>query len=63
MVHIPQHALSLEDVILFGDDMGYVNLLKIVAKDLNMKNSKGADKKQNVAISQNYPIEVENLTQ
>jgi len=55
--------MTHEDVLLYGDDQGYINVLKIVAKDLNIKNTKNGDKKQaNPNLIQNYPIEPDKLT-
>ena len=51
MTYVPSQQASHEDIILFGDDQGYVNVLAIGAKDLNMKNSKGERRNsQNVVI-------------
>lgn len=51
MTYVPGPHASLEDIILFGDDQGYVNVLTLVAKDLTMKNSKDDRRaSQNVAI-------------
>ena len=62
MTYVP-HASgsinSLEDTILFGDDQGYVNVLNLSAKDLNMKNSKGEKAQKN---SQNVVIEPNKLS-
>ncbi|KAK7504770.1 hypothetical protein BaRGS_00003798, partial [Batillaria attramentaria] len=50
MTYVPSPS-SHEDMILFGDDQGYVNALTIVAKDLTMKNSKGERRNsQNISI-------------
>ncbi|XP_070180399.1 WD repeat-containing protein 64-like [Littorina saxatilis] len=57
MTYVPSPQGSHEDVVLFGDDQGYVNVLAISAKDLNMKNSKG--EKRN---SQNVTIEPSKLS-
>jgi hypothetical protein len=43
---VPNTAGTLEDLVLFGDDQGYLNVLKLVGKDLTAKNSKDADKRQ-----------------
>ncbi|KAL8568266.1 hypothetical protein ACOMHN_040839 [Nucella lapillus] len=40
MTFVPGQSLH-EDLVLFGDDQGYVNVLTIGSKDLNMKNAKG----------------------
>lgn len=45
MVSVPKPGAIHEEVILFGDDQGYLNILTVAAKDLTMKNSKGGEKK------------------
>ncbi|KAH3845798.1 hypothetical protein DPMN_088087 [Dreissena polymorpha] len=45
MVSIAKPGAVLEDLVLFGDNQGYINLLTLAAKDLTMKNSKGGEKK------------------
>lgn len=46
ITYVPNPSGTLEDLVLFGDDQGYINVLKLVAKDLTLKNSKDADKRQ-----------------
>jgi hypothetical protein len=49
-------------MVLFGDDQGYINVLRILSKDLTTKNSKDAEKIQNTQPIPNYPIELDKLS-
>lgn len=60
--YVPNPEGTLDDIVLFGDDMGYLNVLKLVAKDLTPKNSKDSDKRQ-TQIPTNITIAPDQLTQ
>ncbi|KAK3093696.1 hypothetical protein FSP39_018996 [Pinctada imbricata] len=60
--HVPTTSNIHEDIILFGDDQGYINVLKLASKDLTTKNSKDAEKIQNTQPLPNFPIEPDKLT-
>ena len=62
ITYVPNTAGTLEDLILFGDDQGYLNVLKLVGKDLTAKNSKDADKRQ-TQIPTNITIAPDKLSQ
>ncbi|XP_071162911.1 WD repeat-containing protein 64-like isoform X2 [Mytilus edulis] len=59
--YVPNPEGTLDDIVLFGDDMGYLNVLKLVAKDLTPKNSKDSDKRQ-TQIPTNITIAPDQLT-
>ncbi|KAL5008313.1 hypothetical protein ScPMuIL_013894 [Solemya velum] len=59
LIQIPTPGNVLEDTILFGDDQGYINRLRIVGKDITMKNSNNAEKKQEW---ENFVIDPSKLT-
>ena len=59
---VPNPNAVHEDIVLFGDDQGYINVLKICAKDLNTKHSKNESKRQTLSIQQNHPLDPERLT-
>ncbi|XP_069117612.1 WD repeat-containing protein 64-like isoform X5 [Argopecten irradians] len=61
ITHVTNSSPAHEDLVLFGDDQGYVNVMRLVAKDLNTKNSKN-DKRGNINLPQNYPLDPDNLT-
>ncbi|XP_048734937.1 WD repeat-containing protein 64-like isoform X6 [Ostrea edulis] len=60
--HVPTSSHLHEDMVLFGDDQGYINVLRILSKDLTIKNSKDAEKIQNTQPIPNYPIELDKLS-
>lgn len=60
--HVPSSSHLHEDMVLFGDDQGYINVLRILSKDLTVKNSKDAEKIQNTQPIPNYPIELDKLS-
>ncbi|XP_021348111.1 WD repeat-containing protein 64-like isoform X3 [Mizuhopecten yessoensis] len=61
ITHVTNTSGAHEDIVLFGDDQGYVNAMRLVAKDLNTKSSKN-DKRGNINLPQNYPIDPDKLT-
>ncbi|KAL3874237.1 hypothetical protein ACJMK2_037280 [Sinanodonta woodiana] len=63
MTVLPRSYSTLEDIILFGDDQGYMNVLTVAAKDLTMKNSKGGEKRQSKDQNFVHVIEPPKLTQ
>ncbi|XP_071795581.1 WD repeat-containing protein 64-like isoform X1 [Asterias amurensis] len=64
MTYVPYNTSIHEDSILFGDDLGYVNLLRIAAKDLNTKHAKVDKRNGNLVIEPatlSYPIQKRKL--
>ncbi|XP_022089085.1 LOW QUALITY PROTEIN: WD repeat-containing protein 64-like [Acanthaster planci] len=64
MTYVPYNTTIHEDCILFGDDLGYVNLLRIAAKDLNTKHAKIDKRNGNLVIEPTtltYPIQKRKL--
>ena len=62
ITYVPNNSGTLEDLVLFGDDQGYINVLKLVAKDLTPKNAKDSDKRQ-TQIPTNINITPDKLSQ
>lgn len=60
--NVPTSSHLHEDTVLFGDDQGYINVLRILSKDLTIKNAKDAEKIQNTQPIPNYPIELDKLS-
>ncbi|XP_038075924.1 WD repeat-containing protein 64-like isoform X2 [Patiria miniata] len=64
MTYVPYNTTIHEDCLLFGDDLGYVSLLRIAAKDLNTKHAKIDKRNGNLVIEPStltYPIQKRKL--